>query len=170
MSIILITQSKPSRPGRKDLGRFLVASVVLAVLIIAAAGVLLKWLSGAGTASSQSKCERMIRVLETTTSSHALLAEARALVSAHPSGAAHRLAPDEQPREVKAVMQALGLSEAIVADDVISRNRILCLAAPGGFTSYGVKVRVQSWTATKNLPRGLTELEWKEGICVFYLH
>jgi hypothetical protein len=50
-------------------------------------------------------------------------------------------------------------------------HRGLCLAAPGGFGSYGVKVLPAgvSFTYTKNAD-SLTESRWKDGINVFYVH
>ena len=150
--------------------QFLAATAVLAILGIVLMVVCLRSFFG-GSQALNGQCEKMIAALGKVADPDALRAEAKALASKYPSGAAHRLDGDEQPEQVKRVMRGLGLGEAAISDDVMFGHRILSLTSPGGFASYGVKVVPLGMSlAHATNASGLTEVKWKDGIYVFYLH
>jgi len=150
--------------------QFLAATAVLAILGVVLTVVCLRSFFG-GSQASNDQCEKMIAALEKVADPDALRTEAKALVSKYPSGAAHDLDVDERPEQVKRVMEALGLGEAVICDDVMFGHRILGMATPGGFASYGVKVVPPGMSLTRATnASGLTEMKWKDGIYVFYLH
>jgi hypothetical protein len=115
------------------------------------------------------QCERMVQALQTGVDPDALRAAATTLINKYPSGPAHSVDPVEQPKEVNVVVRSLGLAEVLVCDDILSNQRILCMDSPGGFGSYGVKVMRTGNSGSRPVQTyGLTQLVWKDGICVFY--
>jgi hypothetical protein len=150
--------------------QFLAATAVLAVLGVVLTVVCLRSFFG-GSQASNGQCEKMIAALEKVANPDALRIEAKALAGKYPSGAAHRLDVDERTEQVKRVMEALGLGEAAISDDVMFGHRILTMSAPGGFASYGVKVVPLGMSlahATNAI--GLKEMKWNDGIYVFCAH
>ena len=154
--------------SKRAIWQFLAATLVITIVGVV---LVLGCLRGSfdGTDSSKLHCEKMIVALQRDADPDALRGVAKDLVNKYPTGAAHRLGTDEQPQEVRRVMESLGLGEAVICDDVMFGQRILALAAPGGFASYGVKVVPPGTpiTHTTNVS-GMTELKWKDGIYVFY--
>jgi len=114
-------------------------------------------------------CKVMIVTLEKSVKPDVLRQATGDLVAKYPTGAAHRLSTDEMPDAVRNVMNSLGFAEAVVCEDVISGQRLLCMDSPGGFASFGVKVAPPGvYLAPSTNTHGLTELRWKDGIHVFY--
>src|SRR6266487_1463520 len=154
--------------GKRVIWQFLGGTLVLAMFGIVTVLVCLRSFIGEGD-SAKVRCQNMVATLQRLSDPDAFRAEVKVLVEKYPSGAAHRLSGDEQSVQVRRIMDALGLGQAVICDDVMFGQRILAMTAPGGFASYGVKV------LPANMPlahitnaNGLTELKWKDGIYVFY--
>ena len=114
-------------------------------------------------------CKVMIVTLQQSVKPDVLRQAAADLVAKYPTGAAHRLSTDEMPDAVMKVMLSLRLEEAVVCKEVFSGRRILLMDSPSGFASYGVKVAPpETYLDLATNVHGLTELQWKDGILVFY--
>src|SRR5690349_18359767 len=109
---------------KRSVWQFLAATAILAILGVVLTVVCLRSLFD-GSQGPNGQCEKMIATLQKVANPDALRTEAKALADKYPAGAARRLDVDERTEQVKRVMEALGLGEAVISDDVIFGHRIL---------------------------------------------
>jgi hypothetical protein len=111
----------------------------------------------------------MLQVLQQTATAEALQAAAKQVVKEHSTNRPGAIPVDQLPDILQRVMRSLGLSEASV---LWGGARVLRMDAPGGFASYGVDIALPGTGSTEaaNAPpiHGMTELDWTNGISVWY--
>jgi len=114
-------------------------------------------------------CSRMVVKLNRSVDPEALRQAAGGLVRKYAEGQRHIVSESEQPEPVRRVMKSLGLAEAAVGEGATPGQRVLSMAAPGGFASYGVVVAPPGAALVVPTKKpGLTVLKWGDGIYVFY--